>query len=388
MRLLVFFKKAIIETIRDWKVLVMAIIFGPLFVGIFHVVFDSKATSYNVLIYNSDISVSENNTNYYGSEGLIKQLKSYENEDGSPLYNLYFADDLKKGQEDVRNKKYDVFLSIPESFSRDIVLQKNNADFAVTRFTIYGDLTYQKYIVSAIFLNAATEEFINHETGKVKSYVFEEVPLKALDNITDFDAAQSTAIFIGIIMLLFTSAIALIKEVDSGTIRRLQISKLKSFEFLMATSLVQMIIGVVGALLTLGVGVWLFGAVMKGTFLNVFIVSVVTCLPVIAIGLIIAGVSRNIVDIMIIGNLPYFVLLIFSGSFPIPRVNLFYLGGHAVALNDIFATTPAVTALNKVMLEGATLGQVGFELGLIGVLTVVYFIVGVWLFNRKHMRLS
>lgn len=388
MRLLMFLKKSIIETVRDWKVLVLALIFGPLFVAIFYAVFDSKATSYNVLVYNSDVSILENNVEYNAGKILIDKIKSYKNQDNKLLYNLYFTRDINKGQEDIKNRKYDVLISIPESFSRDIILQKNNSDLTAVKITMYGDLTYEKYIIPAIFLNSAVEEFVNKETGRVRSYVFEEIPVKSFENQTEFDAAIPMAIFLGIVMLLFTAAIAIIKEVDSGTIRRLQISRLKTYEFITAISIVQIAIGVISTVLTLVVAVGLFGAVMKGTLLNVFIVSIIACVPVIAIGIIIAGVSRNVVDILIIGNLPYFILLLFSGTFPIPKLNLFYIGGHAISLNDIFPTTPAVTALKRVILEGAALREVSFELELVGILTLLYFIVGMYLFNKKHMKLS
>lgn len=388
MKLIVFLKKTIIETLRDWKVLVMALIFGPLFVCIFYVAFNNKAVSYNILIHNSDISVLENNNEYNASKVLIEKFKSYKNQDNKPLYNISLTDDINKGQNDVKNRKYDVLILIPEDFSKGIILEKNNPQLTAVKFTMYGDLTYEKYIVPAIFLNSAVDEFINSETERVRPYTFEEVPLKSFENQTEFDMVLPTAIFLGIVMLIFTAAIAIIKEVDSGTIRRLQISKLKTYEFLLSVSIVQVIIGIISTILTLGFSIYIFGAGVRGTLLNIFIISIITCLPVIATGLIVAGISRNIIDILIIGNLPYFILLLFSGVFPIPRLNLFYLAGHSIALNDIFPTTPAVTALKKVVLEGSNLGDLGFELVLIGILTVIYVIIGMYLFNRKHMKLS
>jgi hypothetical protein len=44
-----------------------------------------------------------------------------------------------------------------------------------------------------------------------------------------------------------------------------------------------------------------------------------------------------------------------------------------------------VVALNKVLSLGAGLGEVAFELVAMTVLSVLYFMTGVWLFKKKHL---
>ena len=46
----------------------------------------------------------------------------------------------------------------------------------------------------------------------------------------------------------------------------------------------------------------------------------------------------------------------------------------------------AVNAINKVMTLGAGFSDITYELAALVVLTVVYFAIGVWIFNRTHMR--
>jgi ABC-2 type transport system permease protein len=79
--------------------------------------------------------------------------------------------------------------------------------------------------------------------------------------------------------------------------------------------------------------------------------------------------------------------MFFSGAiFPIPKLTLFSIGDHAIGLYDILPPTHAVVALNKVLTLGAGLKDVIYEMSVLGILSAVYFLIGIWLFNRKHLH--
>lgn len=103
-------------------------------------------------------------------------------------------------------------------------------------------------------------------------------------------------------------------------------------------------------------------------------------------GLIVACFARTLTQAFLIANFPLAMFMFFSGSiYPIPRANLFVLGGHGISLFDILPPTHAVVALNKVFVLGAGLSDVAFELAALTGLSIVYFAVGVWLFRRTHL---
>ncbi len=72
---------------------------------------------------------------------------------------------------------------------------------------------------------------------------------------------------------------------------------------------------------------------------------------------------------------------------PLPRITLLEVLGHTYYVNDILPTSLAVRAFNKILNFNAGIADLGFELVGIVLLTVVYFIVGVWFFRRRHMRI-
>ena len=65
---------------------------------------------------------------------------------------------------------------------------------------------------------------------------------------------------------------------------------------------------------------------------------------------------------------------------------MFNIGEQVVGLYDILPPTHAVAALNKVFVLGAGVGEIWYELAGLLILTVIYFLIGVWLFQRTHLR--
>jgi ABC-2 type transport system permease protein len=79
------------------------------------------------------------------------------------------------------------------------------------------------------------------------------------------------------------------------------------------------------------------------------------------------------------------VQVFLSGAmFPMPVPALFILGSHQVGWFDIFPATHAMIALQQVLTGGAGLETVAFRLGATLLLSVLYFILGVWVFSIKQ----
>jgi hypothetical protein len=118
-----------------------------------------------------------------------------------------------------------------------------------------------------------------------------------------------------------------------------------------------------------------------------FVVTAITSLSIIGIGLIVACFSKTVSQAFVIANFPLGFLMFLTGAaFPLPRMNLFTVAGRSVALADFLPPFHAVVALNKIFTLGAGFGDVFYELTALVILTGLYFGVGVWLFQRTQMR--
>jgi ABC-2 type transport system permease protein len=177
-----------------------------------------------------------------------------------------------------------------------------------------------------------------------------------------------------------------LKEKDKGTLVRLRISNMTTFEWLSAVSASQLIIGLLALALTFLTAVAL-GYRSSGSLLAVTVVGLLSCMAIVAISVLVAAYTRTIFDLVTIGCFPFFILMFFSGGmFPLPDVSLFAVGGRAVNLNEVLPTTHTITAFSKILHSGSGLVEVVPELGAIAALTVTFLAVGTWVFTRRHMR--
>jgi ABC-2 type transport system permease protein len=117
------------------------------------------------------------------------------------------------------------------------------------------------------------------------------------------------------------------------------------------------------------------------------LICVITGVSVVGIGLITACFSRTVARAAIIVNFPLFLVLFFSGAvFPVGNPRLFRLVGRDYGVFDLLPQTHATNALNKVLSLGANLGDVTFELTALTLLTLLYFLVGIWLFRKMYLQ--
>jgi len=110
---------------------------------------------------------------------------------------------------------------------------------------------------------------------------------------------------------------------------------------------------------------------------------------VVGVGLIVAAFSKSVSQAFIIANFPLIFFMFFSGAvYPIPRIILFQIAGFNISLYDLLPPTHAVMALNKILTLGADLADVLYEIISLLVLSLLYYLVGILIFQRRHLRLQ
>jgi ABC-2 type transport system permease protein len=213
-----------------------------------------------------------------------------------------------------------------------------------------------------------------------------EEPLGASGARTEFENYVPGLLIFAVILLVFSAPMAVAREVEAGTLRRLQITRVRSFDFLGGVTITQVIVGVVALLLALVVAM-LLGFRSQGPLWAALVIGAVASLSVIGVGLIVACFSRTVTQAFLLANFPLAFFMFFSGAmFPVPRLTMFWIGDQSVALFDVLPTSHAVVALQKIFVLGAGLSDVTYELIALTVLSALYFAIGVWLFKRTQLR--
>lgn len=387
MRLSPLFKKAVIENFRDWKILIMGITFAPFFVVLMYFYFGEATETYRVVFINHDSGLkTEDGTDLNAGKALISEIETITGQDGVVVLKVSRAGDMNEAKQLLENKSVDLVVEIPENFSRSLTEYKNGQGTMPTVVKTYGDPTNPKYIMAAAWSDSLAYQFTAEWAGLEAPLKLETEEWTQMETLSDFDMYMPGLLGLSLMMIMFTAAATLIKEKDKGTIVRLRLSNMKAAEWLVAISLSQIIVGLMALGLTYLTAVGL-GYQPAGSLPVLTAVGILSCLAVVAIGVVVSALLRTIFDLMTIGCFPFFILMFFSGGmFPIPTLPLFSLGDRSINVNDILPTTHSITAFGKILNQEAGLGDIVFEIGAVIVLTVVFFGVGVWMFTRRHMR--
>ena len=388
MRIISLFRKTWIENIRDWKILILTLTFAPLFVLLmFFYVGESTQSPYRVVVINRDVGVSTaDHGDFNAGSDLIVEMTRVQDSEGKKIIEVKQALDMTSAREQLMNNAVDLVVEIPERFSEVLLSYRQGNQPAPVVVKTYGDPTKANYIMAAVWSDMITYEYAAATAGMQSPLDIQVNTVNGKQTLNEFELYVPALLVLALIMLMFTAAASLIKEKDKGTIIRLRLSNMTTFEWLMAVSLTQVIIGMLALALTFATAVAL-GYQTSGSLVAVLIVGLLSCLSIIAISLIVAAYLRTIFDLLTIGCFPFFILMFFSGGmFPLPPLRLFTIGDRAININDLLPTTHAINAMSKILNYGAGLNDVVFELGAIIVLTIVLFAFGIWLFARRQMQ--
>ncbi|MDH4195916.1 MAG: ABC transporter permease [Candidatus Aminicenantes bacterium] len=386
MRFLAYLSKTFKENLREWKILILALVFAPIFVYFMFAYFGATSPSYALLVLNRDqpAPTTEGKERRAG-EDLVAEWTKLKYPDGKPIFKVRPLDDLEEGRRLIKNHDADLVVIIPDGFSRSIEGYRQKRTAAVSPLTNIGDTASVRFMVAASLADFVSFSYVTSAAGLEIPEVVKFETVGAIRNPSEFDLYVPALLVLAIIMVLFTAAASIIKEVDKGTIVRLQLSRLTPFEFLSAVSFNQLLIGTAAVGLTY-LAALSVGYQSDGSAVMFLLVAALGTLSIIAIGLLVAAWMKTIYELLTVGVFPFFILMFFSEMFPLPRVTLFRLAGHVFYANDVLPTALTVKALNKVLNFRAGPADVVFELAAIVVLTVLYFAAGLWLFHRRHLR--
>jgi ABC-2 type transport system permease protein len=176
---------------------------------------------------------------------------------------------------------------------------------------------------------------------------------------------------------LFGIGYVIVRYRKSGYLKRLNATPLTAFEFLTAQLISRLALTLIITIACF-VGTTLFLHFrMDGSYFDLFVVTLVGAFSMIAMGLI---VSARVASEEFAGgvlNLLSWPMMVLSGVF-------FSLDGapRAVQISaDLFPLTHLLTAARAIMLEGATLADVGYNLGALVLMSVVFLGLGAALFR-------
>jgi ABC-2 type transport system permease protein len=191
--------------------------------------------------------------------------------------------------------------------------------------------------------------------------------------IAPFDAFVPGLLVFAVIMVVFSAAMSVAKEVESGALRRLRLTPLRAVDYLGGISLFQLLLGAGSVSLTLLTAA-LLGFDARGAGLSVVGLGILASAGSVGIGMMVATVSPTTGRVFLVASVAMFLLLLFSGVvFPRPEAQIFDLLPTTqlhLALSTLWSTEPSPDVGRR---AAALLG-----------LSLLYFGAGVFAFDLRH----
>jgi len=375
------FKKSFREQLRNYWILILTVSLAPFFVFVYYLINEASQPVYDILILNLDEGIVQQDQRVNLGDELLQFMDSLiQTTPGIPIKTSVTHDE-NSARIQLEQKKADALLILPEKFSETAC----NPDSTRPELEISGDLSSIPYMISGIWLGEILNRFMMAAIGQEPLYSVKETALGRSGQMSEFDLWMPGMLILSIIMLMFSATIAIITEVDQQTILRLKLSKMRSWEFLMGVGGTQVLVGILSILLTLAAAVSL-GFEMQGSYLLFFLIALLTSISMIAFSLILAALTRSVTDVLIVGNFPLFLFMFFTGAaFPMRAKAWFQIDGYGISWQSLMSPTHAINALNKVSIMNSGIAEILPELGSLLVMTFVYFAVGLWAFQKRHL---
>jgi len=387
MRFLSVFKKSLREQFRNLLVLLLTLVFAPVFVFAYWLFFPAEgSTAYRVLVVNQDAGVEIDGQPYHAGAEVIEAITQVTYASGSPLLKVRQVSSAAEAEDLLRDRKGVAYLVLPEDLSRKLSAARAGDLAASTELLFGGDLTNPYYPIAAILATSAVDSYVQKAVGATPPLSYVERPLGGSGARTEFETYVPGMFIFAVTMLVFAASMTVAREVEDGTLRRLQITRMTAFDLLGGTSLTLVLVGITAEMLAFATAVAL-GFHSYGPLWVAILVGAVTSFSVIGVGMIVAAFSKTVSQAFVIANFPLGVFMFLSGAiFPIPTVTLFEIAGQPIDLCDFLPPRHAVIALNKILTLGAGLEEVTYELVALVLLSLLYFAVGMWVFQRRHLR--
>lgn len=405
------------ELLRDRKGLFFIMVFPIFFMLVFGFAFGGMGqsnTPYKLAIVNYDETVTlpmtGESVNFGNNLTQLLEDAKYENSD----VHLFNVTKMSENEADelLMSRDIDAALIIPDNFSQSVLALINHTIMSTTNplaaresttpdatstLIIRGDTGFMNFGVSQGILVGVLaqyqDEIVTQTQNTVRGtpgaqptvFLNSKVePIEGTQNFTTFDFIAPGMIVFAILLLATTVAASLTREVETGTLARLKLSKMRGFDLLFGGLIPWSLVVVVQVIILLVVAVaigfhWQGGI---NSLLLSLLVGVIGGIASIALGMIIAAFVQNDRQASNLGTLITVPMSFLVGAFfPLPDVKIF-----GVPFNAFLPWTQTLDALRSLLTYGKGWNEIAYPVTVSVVLTVILFAIGVVLFSKNRLK--
>jgi ABC-2 type transport system permease protein len=162
-----------------------------------------------------------------------------------------------------------------------------------------------------------------------------------------------------------------------GILRRLHTTPLRVWQYFTSTMISQAIIGLVSLAVMFAVAIAVFHLNVVGNYFGIAVFLTFSIVAILGIGLAIGGWAKNERQAAPLANIIVFPMLFLSGTF-FPR---FLMPEWLQQVSQYLPLTPIIDGARLIVTEGKTLLEIGPQLGLMALWTIVIYIIAFRVFR-------
>ncbi|AEG18571.1 ABC transporter permease [Methanobacterium paludis] len=413
------------EIIRDRRSLFFILLFPMMFMLVFGFAFGNMGESnepHNLAVVNYDqgTTLSGEQVNFGDNLTTLLGDVKYQSSDVH-MFNITETNESTANQM-VKQRDADAELIIPANFSKSasslitITAQsvtsgssvlttttgQNSSNTSTSTLIIRGDTGYMGFgttqgILVGV-LSGYQDQLVTNVQNSIKGthgaepqkYIQSKVEgIPGTESFTSFDFIAPGMIVFAILLLATSVAAILTKEVESGTLRRLKMSKMTSFDFLFGGVIPWSFVAAAQVIILFVVAIAM-GFHWQGGIISLIlavIVGVIGGVSSISLGMIIAAFARDAKQASSLGTLIVVPMSFAVGAFfQLPQAVIGTFMGHTIQVYDFIPWTNTLNALRATLTYGGGWNAISFDVLMSLILTVILFVIGVFLFSRTRMR--
>ncbi len=338
---------------RDRLALFFTVIFPLIFLFIFGSFSKGGSLSFKVAIIN------QSSTSY--SQDYVKSIRGNE---------LIKIDDtittLEKAKEKMKRSEVDATIILPADFGevkgqypsgQAKVLYTNNSEQSARALT--SVLQNQTNDINSGFVSSLEPFTVASEQNNERS-------------LSRFDYTFSGLLGFSIIGLGIFGPVNVFPELKKqGILRRLHTTPLKVWQFFVSNVLSQAIVGLITLSVSFIVAILVFDLNVIGNWFELALFISLGIMSIYGIGLAIGGWAKNERQAAPLSNIIVFPLMFLSGTF-FPR---YIMPTWLQNISEYLPLTPVIDGIRLIATEGQHLTDIGSQIGLIAIWTVVIYFI-------------
>ena len=384
------------ELLRDRRSLFFILLFPLFFMLIFGFAYGNMGENnepHNIAVVNYDQGVTMlggTNINFGDKTAdALKDVKYPEND--TNMFNVTLTSEANADNL-VKQRSVDAEIIIPENFSKSI------STLTPSTVTIRGDTGYSGFGVAQAMLSSVLGSYQTklaanlQNRGSAQSEQLIKGKIEGLpgtESFTAFDYLAPGMMVFAILMLATSVATILTREVESGTLRRLKLSKMTSFDFLFGGLLPWSLVAAAQVLIlfvvAIGIGFHWQGGIES--IIMALIIGIIGGIASISLGMIIASFARSPPQAGQLGTLIAVPLTFMVGAFfQLPQMVIGNFMGQQIQVYDILPWYHVANALRYVLTYTVSWETVIYQIIWAVVLSAILFVIGIFLFSRNRLR--